>query len=805
MMKYTPLLVLAVFAAIVTGCNLNAPVETSPTLTPNIQTVGQVETPAMPSTPTPEPTPTVEPAVLLQIADRYLLNGYYENAVYTYQLLLQQDGAPQDARSSAAFGMGQAALREGLFEDAVSALTLFIDQYGSDSRIPQAHFLRGDAYLGSSRWAEAIEDFRTYLNLRSDLIDSYALERIGDAQLALGQVPAALESYQRASDTSRDLVPQLALRERVAQVYLNAGQPEEAIAQYDAILSVAQNAPYRAGIELLAANAALSAENLDDALIRMDRVYTNYPDRPEAYLAMQTLVENGRAVDNYKRGQVSFNYGDYQGAIEALNTHSMQNVGDIPAQLYLLLGQAYREIGNTPAALTAFQTIVDTYPTDPLFGDALLEQGRTRFVGGDVSGAIEHYMRIADTYDYLPEAPEALWRAGFLYSTNDQPTQARVVFERLAARYPDSNQARDGLFLAASDAYNAGDLTSAERYYAELAVKATGEDLASAYLWVGRLALQRDDTRTATQAFQQATQAAPDSYFSARADDLIDGREAFQQPAAYRFQFDDAAEIAQAESWLRETFDITQEGVLWQLSLELANDPRLVRGRELWTVAAYDEARAEFDGLLQANQTNALASYQLAIYFRGIGAYQESIVAASYVIRNANVGTLEAPPYIARMRYPTYYLDVVQDVTARRNVDPLLMYSLIRHESLFDTNATAAAGEKGLTQVVPPTGEYIASRLQWPDYQHADLFRPYAGIEFGAYYLSEQLQLFDGNTTAALSAYNAGPGRGASWLEMAGGDHDLFMTAITISSTRTYVQRIYSYYNIYRELYAAPA
>ena len=37
----------------------------------------------------------------------------------------------------------------------------------------------------------------------------------------------------------------------------------------------------------------------------------------------------------------------------------------------------------------------------------------------------------------------------------------------------------------------------------------------------------------------------------------------------------------------------------------------------------------------------------------------------------------------------------------------VLLFSLIRHESLFDTYATAAAGEKGLTQVIPPTGSVI--------------------------------------------------------------------------------------------------
>ncbi len=54
---------------------------------------------------------------------------------------------------------------------------------------------------------------------------------------------------------------------------------------------------------------------------------------------------------------------------------------------------------------------------------------------------------------------------------------------------------------------------------------------------------------------------------------------------------------------------------------------------------------------------------------------------------------------------------------------------------------------------------------------------------------------------AALAGYNAGPGRAINWLELSGGDPDLFMATITIDSTRLYIQRIYGYYTIYRTLY----
>ena len=94
-----------------------------------------------------------------------------------------------------------------------------------------------------------------------------------------------------------------------------------------------------------------------------------------------------------------------------------------------------------------------------------------------------------------------------------------------------------------------------------------------------------------------------------------------------------------------------------------------------------------------------------------------------------------------------------------------------------------------------------ADELNWPNYQHSDLFRPYAGIEFGTFFLAENLGRFDGNAQAALAGYNAGPGRAQNWLDLSGGDPDQFMTAITIDSTRTYVQRIYGFYSIYRSLY----
>jgi soluble lytic murein transglycosylase len=324
----------------ITGCSLSAQpqvvIVTSdapPAERTAIVATAMVATPVaaaptnIPATPTPTspPTPTVEPALLLQQGDRLRLNGYYEQAIFAYQEVSQGgDTIPADRRAEALFRQGQSAVLEGLFGEAVAPLTDLINTYPSNPNTPQAYFLRGDAYLGLSQWANAITDFQTYLSLRPGLVDSYAHERIGDAQLALGQRDTAIASYTQAINANRSLVPLLALRERVAQIYISGGQTTEAVAQYDAILAVAQNPGYRAQIEYRAGQAYIQGNLPTEGLARMRRVFDTYPTTSTAYDAMLELDAANINLSDYERGVVAYNYGDYPLAIDAFNDFTTQ-------------------------------------------------------------------------------------------------------------------------------------------------------------------------------------------------------------------------------------------------------------------------------------------------------------------------------------------------------------------------------------------------------------------------------------------------------------------------------------------------
>ncbi len=800
-----------IMGLIISGCDLTSPDPIIVTATPsdgNIfptpNSAGDIivtATPDQTATPQPIATPTLPPQDSITAADKALFNGNYLLAVAHYQSALNQPESNQDTRAAAYYGLGQAALREGLYPQAISALTDFIDRYATDPRLPQAYFLRGDAYMGTANWQAAIADFQAYRSLRPNIIDSYVYERIGDAYLALGDADQALANYQAATNATRSVVPLVALRERIAASHINLGNYAAAVDQYDAILAVAQNGPYRASIEYKAGMAEINGGQATAGYARLEALLPLYPETLGAYQAMTTLLNAGYSVDNWLRAQISFANEDYGDAITALNNYSTE-VSPMPAGALLLLGRSYRAVGNYDAAYNTFQTVLDQYPNDSLFGEAWLDQGRTRLWSGDVTGAINRYLQLANEYPSSPQAPEALWRAGYLY-TNELGDNERAMgtFDILSANYPGNEWAQDGLTIAVSISLRLGQIERAQNFYTQLANTGSGEDQAEAFFWLGRLYAEQGNLDLAQDMFRGASQADPGGYYSLRANEYLSGSQPFTPPTEYRFEFDEGAALAEAEQWLRSTFGIQQEGLLYPLSPTLQSDPHMIRGRELWSVAAFDEAGEEFETLREENANDPLATYQLAHYYSQIGLYRTSIEAAAALIVMAGVSTYEAPSYIARLRYPIHYADLVLPNCETYNLDPLLVFSLIRQESLFQSFATSYAYAQGLMQISPSTAEEIAGRLNWSDFQNSDIYRPYVNITFGTSYLRWILDLVDNVSYAALAGYNGGPGNAMSWLETSGEDLDKFIQTIGFDETRRYVIRIYEQYDVYRYLY----
>ncbi len=726
-------------------------------------------------------------------------NGNYAAAATLYADLAGAPLSDEQSRAAALAG-GIALLRDGQPQAAVEAIARFLQIYPDSKLSPDAHFWLAEAYgrLDAPDNAAAVEHYRAYLQLRGDLIAAYVRERIGDALMDMGDYAGASGEYRQALVYAPTTSLALGVREKLAQLFIHQGDYTSALAQYDEILLIATIPAYRARIQTLAGQTHLLAGQTQAGYQRFLNVVTTYPETSFAYDGLVALVEANIPVDEFQRGLVDYYAKVYDPALAAFTRAIQANHRVADSRYYA--GLAFRAQGDTPNALRQFNLIIQSMPQSAHWGDAWLDKADTLARSGDTEGAVQVYRQFAAEHPTHAQAPEALWQAALLLDRSQRYAEAAAAFRAYQAAYPFGDHAGESLHRAALAAYRASDQAAAlDAWQTLCATYPLSDYFQAGWLWQGKM-LSATYPVSATRMFSQAVAAAPDSFFGIRAAEALAGRPPLQ-PISFTLEFDEPTERAVAETWLAARLGFSDTLPLRTLRDDVAADMRWMRGHELWRLGLQAEARDEFESLRKSLTGDAVALYQLAVAFREIGLYRSSIVSADAVIRLAGARPATAPPYLARLDYPTYYADLVMSEAQKHNMDPLFVFSVIRQESLFEGLAISTAYANGLMQIIPSTGQEIADQLGWAEYSTASLFRPYINVPFGVYYLARQRDGLDGHLFAALAAYNAGPGRSANWLRIAGDDPDVFYETVTINEPRLYIRRIVEYYAVYQQLY----
>lgn len=127
------------------------------------------------------------------------------------------------------------------------------------------------------------------------------------------------------------------------------------------------------------------------------------------------------------------------------------------------------------------------------------------------------------------------------------------------------------------------------------------------------------------------------------------------------------------------------------------------------------------------------------------------------------------------------YQAEVQAVAKATEIDPALIHAVIATESGYNPQAQSSKGAYGLMQVLPSTARSLSAIpvKQWSVSQQ---------ILWGSRYLKNMLELFGGDVSLALAAYNAGP----QAVKTRNNSLPPF------PETRQYVPKVLNYYRVFK-------
>lgn len=772
------------------------PTETQPVELPNTA-------PAVsPTAPIPIPENSI---VRIQSGEQALFYGDYDTARKEFQSAYDS-GDSSEIKAAALWGQARVEYSDERYNLALDTLNRLNEETPESAFQAYAHYLIGEIHMQMLHYAQAVEAYEVYLELRPGILNAYVYEQIGDALSEISNYADALSAYEQALEAP-SIEETHNLKIKAAQMHSEIGDYAGALSIYNAIFEETGNDYYKAQIDYLAGQAYDATGQDELAIERYKHSVENYPLSIYAYLSLVELVAAEVPVSDLDRGLVDYFAGQYSVALLAFDRYINAGLDtDGTAHYYRALTQ--RELEDLLTALEGLKYFVSNFPEHPRLAEAWWALADIYWLDfKDNQKGAETMLEFVSANPTHPKTVEALIRAGRIYEYDGFLEEAVQTWVRIADEFPANPDVPEALHLAGIVQYRRGDyhqaLTLIQR---GMLLSTENVDLARAYLWIGKIQEKLGDESAKQTAWGQAQFIDPKGYYSERARDLLNGKTPFSEPKLYNPEVDLFTEREKAASWVRIRFNLPTDTDL-STSTTLAYDLRFIRGTEFWELGKYEQARLEFESLRESVSNDPADSFRLANYMLDLGLFRSAIFAARQVLTLAGMDehydSLNAPDYFNHVRFGLYYQDLVEPTAEEFNLHPLFLFSIARQESLFEGFVRSTAGARGIMQIIPPTGANLAQTLNWPRlYKDDDLYRPLVSVRFGTYYLDSNRNLFEGDLYAGLAAYNGGPGNASIWKELAGDDQDLYLEIIRFRETQNYIRFIYETYNTYLTIYS---
>ncbi len=460
------------------------------------------------------------------------------------------------------------------------------------------------------------------------------------------------------------------------------------------------------------------------------------------------------------------------------------------AELYLHAGRAMERLGNKDGAVEAYNHAARA-AGPKLRGEALYRAARISWNRDENAKTAELLNKILKDSPYADVAAPAVYMLGRLDETAGRRAEAIKKFERVAAVYPASPSAEMALWYAGWLHYMDGDFAAAETAFQRLADRDENSIAAPmALYWIIRSRQIRGIDVSAP--LERLLKKYPLSYYTLLANGGgISYRlpEELPAPPGGGLAETASARICDGMARFAQKPPLSPKGE-WAYGAAVA-----------WLRLGFTgRARDLLDIVAAETPFRRETRTWLAVQYYGAECYQCVFREADTILKES----LEQDylDFLSLLIFPVAYWRAVADEAALNKIDPFLILSVIRQESIFDPDIVSIADARGLMQVIPPTAARMARELGIESFTSDQLQIPERNIAIGARYLAALVKNEKGDLPLALATYNAGPNPVAKWKgRFPMEDAAVFIERIPYTETREYVKKVLRNYGFYRKVY----
>ncbi len=436
------------------------------------------------------------------------------------------------------------------------------------------------------------------------------------------------------------------------------------------------------------------------------------------------------------------------------------------------LADVYRKMRLREEEEQVLRRYVRHYPRRDRAGAALTRIATIQWNRDDNAGALRTLREFRKKYPGHLRRRFAVYVIGRIHESTGQWEEAIRTYKQLFAKEHRFSRFRnDAAWRLAWIHYLRSDYPAAKAVFRDLAGRRGNFRLAATF-WEARAAEKLKELAAAERLYRRVVRRDRDSYYAILATRRLAGLgvalPAPPSPARPR------QEAGAPPLGSRARFHLTRARALARLGLNRLAHPELDRVRR------------------HAKRTTRVKLLLMREYAR-THAHHRSLSLAT---------RSPTSPETLRRRYPLAHWGAVRRYAADNGLDPYLVLSLMRQESVFRARAVSPANALGLMQLLHETARDEASRIGLPEPESRDLFDPELNIRLGVHHLKGLLEHYAGSRAKALAAYNAGKEAVERWTRNLGSADDVeFIERISYRETRLYVKAVLRNYHAYKTLY----